>query len=81
MRITVRLFAGARQLAGRDTLILEVGEDATVADLRPALAEACPPLAGLAAQALFASADDYLDDRRRLAECGEVACIPPVSGG
>jgi sulfur-carrier protein len=81
MRITVRLFAGARQLAGRDTLPVEVDDDATVAALRTALSQACPSLAALAAQALFASADDYLDDRRRLTDGDEVACIPPVSGG
>ena len=81
MSITVRLFAGARQLAGRDTLTVDVAADATVAELRRALAQTCPPLAALAARALFASADDYLDDRRPLADCGEVACIPPVSGG
>ena len=79
MEIEVKLFAIARELAGHATLGLSLPEDATVADLRTALAHACPELAGL--QMLIAVNAEYADDRRRLSPAAEIACIPPVSGG
>ena len=54
MRVAVKLFAAARQLAGRDEAIVELPSKATVADLRTALAQEHPSLAALLRHALFA---------------------------
>lgn len=81
MRITVKLFAVARQLAETDAIVVELAEGATVADLRGALPEQHPALQGIVGQLKFAVDADYAADDRVLNEDQEVACIPPVSGG
>ena len=74
MRVTVRLFAGLRELAGRSSLELE--KVATVADVWPQLGLGEEP-AGL----LYAVNREYASVDRPLADGDEVALIPPVSGG
>ena len=81
MKLEVKLFAVARQLAGRSTAEVELPADATVAELRAALAEQYPALAGAVGSVVFAVNAEYVDDRAKLAADDEVACIPPVSGG
>lgn len=79
--IAVRLFALARQRAGRPTVEVELAEPATVADLRRVLAEGVPELADLLPRALISVDSEYADDAHPIAESSEVAVIPPVSGG
>ena len=74
MRVTVRLFAGLRELAGRSSLELE--DVASVADVWPRLGLGDEP-AGL----LYAVNREYVSTDRALADGDEVALIPPVSGG
>jgi molybdenum cofactor cytidylyltransferase len=82
MRVTVRLFAVARQRAGRAELVVDVPEPVTVAALKRALAETVPELAPLVPQLMIAIDADYaIDDARRIPPGAEVAAIPPVSGG
>jgi MoaE-MoaD fusion protein len=76
MRVTVRLFAGLRERAGTGRRDLELGEDARVEDVWPALGLGEEP-AGL----VYAVNRAYVDRERTLAEGDEVALIPPVSGG
>jgi molybdopterin converting factor subunit 1 len=80
--VTVRLFALARQRAGRAEVALRVAEPATVAALKAALAAAYPELAPLVPQLMIAIDADYAHDESRLIPRGaEIAAIPPVSGG
>ena len=81
MRIEVKLFALAGDLAGRTTLTLELPDGATVGALRQALVDRCPALAPLAPRLMMAVNMDYAADDRVLAQGDDVACIPPVSGG
>jgi MoaE-MoaD fusion protein len=74
MRVTVRLFAGLRELAGRSSLELE--EVVSVADVWPQLGLGDEP-AGL----LYAVNREYVERDHGLADGDEVALIPPVSGG
>ncbi len=81
VRVTVRLFALARQRAGRAELVLDLPEPVTVASLKRALA-ALPELAPLVPQLMIAVNADYAgDDQKVIPEGAEVAAIPPVSGG
>lgn len=74
MRVTVRLFAGLRELAGQSTLQLE--DVATVADVWPRLGLGDEP-GGL----LYAVNREYVSTDWTLMDGDEVALIPPVSGG
>lgn len=81
MRVEVRLFAVAGDLAGRRTVEVELPAGATVADLRRALTGQWPALEALGPRLLIAVNQDYAPDDRVLAPGDEVAGIPPVSGG
>ena len=81
MTITVKLFAVAKQIAGCDTLQVELAGDATVAQLRQALAAQVPRLAGIVEHLTFAVNTQYAKDTTIIPPGAEVACIPPVSGG
>ena len=76
MRVSVRLFAGLRERAGRSAQDLELSEGATVADVWPHLGLGEEP-AGL----LYAVNREYATREQELVEGDEVALIPPVSGG
>jgi MoaE-MoaD fusion protein len=76
MKVTVRLFAILRQRAGRDTLELDLPDDARVAD---ALAEVDDIAGGL--KLVMAVNREYAAADHPLAPGDELALIPPVSGG
>jgi molybdopterin converting factor subunit 1 len=79
--VTVRLFALARQRAGRPELALELAEPATVGDLRRAIVARHPELAPLVPNLLIAVAAEYAGDDTPIPPGAEIAAIPPVSGG
>jgi len=81
MKATIKLFAGARELAGQEQIELELPTAATVAQLRAALLAASPALAPLLPHALFAINTHYATDETSIPDGAEIACIPPVSGG
>jgi molybdopterin synthase catalytic subunit/molybdopterin converting factor small subunit len=76
MRVTVRLFAGLREHAGTGRREVDLGDEARVADVWPALDLGDEP-AGL----VFAVNRAYVKRDQALATGDEVALIPPVSGG
>lgn len=81
MRVVVKLFAAARELAGASEAAVEVGEAAIVGDVRRALGRQYAALAPLVARSLMAVNAEYADDATNVAAGDEVALIPPVSGG
>ena len=81
MKIQVRLFARARDLAGVDHFVLELPDGATIADLRRRIAADYPALAGLLARSALAVDKDFAADSQVLSANAEVALLPPVSGG
>jgi molybdopterin converting factor subunit 1 len=81
MKIDIRLFARAKDLAGTDRISLDLPEQATVGDLRKLLAETVPALVGLLAHSALAVDNDLAGDDRILKSTSEVALLPPVSGG
>jgi molybdopterin synthase catalytic subunit/molybdopterin synthase sulfur carrier subunit len=70
MKVTVKLFARAREVAGAAEVRVELPEGATVGALRERLRAEFPRLAGLLPRCVVA-----------VQEGDEVALIPPVSGG
>lgn len=81
MKIRVRMFAAAREAAGSDSIELELPEGATIAHLRSQIGAQVPQLSGLVPQMMFAIDTKYANDATSLPPNGDVACIPPVSGG
>jgi len=81
MKVRIKLFAVARQRAGREVVEVELPQPATVAHLRSALAEQHPSLAGIVPHARFAIHSDYAVDQSIIPAEAEIAIIPPVSGG
>jgi molybdopterin converting factor subunit 1 len=81
VKIRVRLFAAARQLAGSDVVELEIPAGGTVGDLRSRLSDQVPQLAALLSHVTFALDSQYADDKTAVPAGAEIACIPPVSGG
>lgn len=81
MKIEVRLFARAKDLAGADRIALELPADAKVADLRAALGERVPALRPLLPTLLVAINNDFANDQQQVPATAEIACFPPVSGG
>ena len=81
MKLSVLLFAAAREIAGRESIELEIPDAATVAIARTALLESLPQLTTRAGTLLWAVNNEYAADDRVLHDSDVVACFPPVSGG
>jgi molybdopterin converting factor subunit 1 len=81
VKVSVQLFAVAKQLAKRANVEIELPPQATVADVRAALLAQVPELAGMARQLRFAVDEEYVPDHASISERSRIACIPPVSGG
>jgi sulfur-carrier protein len=81
MMVRVKLFAAARELAGCDEAIVEVGLPATVSDIRSAILLAYPELKAILPHCLWAVDANYASGSYSIAETSEIALIPPVSGG
>ena len=79
--VTVRLFALAKERAGRSELTIELAPGSTVADLRTALADRLPALAPLMPSALIAVDEEYASEGTPISPGSRLAMIPPVSGG
>jgi molybdopterin converting factor small subunit len=81
MRVTVRLFARLRDLAGTGELVAEVGPGATIADVWSRVVERHPALAPYAGSLSAARNLEYTRVSAAVAEADEIAFMPPVSGG
>jgi molybdopterin converting factor subunit 1 len=81
MKLTVKLFAAARELAGCGEIEIDLPSGATVGALRKALCAASPKLTPLAERSLIAVNEEYRADSAPVSEGDVAALIPPVSGG
>lgn len=81
MRVTVRLFARLRELAGRESWDIEIPTGATAADAWASVAAATPALAPFDRAISVAVNASFARMSRPLTEGDDVAFLPPVSGG
>lgn len=81
MRVTVRLFARLRDIAGSGDLVREAPDGATVADVWRALVKDFPDMARYESSMSSAVNADYARMTAPIADGDEVAFLPPVSGG
>ena len=82
MQITVRYFAGHRDITGgaEEQLTLEPG-GATVGALWELLVARYPRLSGYSGRILYAVNQEFATLATELRDGDEIAFIPPVSGG
>jgi molybdopterin converting factor subunit 1 len=81
VRVTVRLFARLRDIAGSAELAREVAPGATIGDLWRQLAGEFPALADYERSISSAINADYARMDRVIGDGDEIAFLPPVSGG
>ena len=81
MRVTVRLFARLRDIAGAAELSREIAADATIGSVWQELVREFPDLAEYERSISTAVNADYARMNHALADGDEVAFLPPVSGG
>ena len=81
MKITVLLFAAAREIAGVESVELDLPESSSIAHVRAALLLALPSLAVRTNTLLWAVNNEYAAEDKVLHSTDVVACFPPVSGG
>ena len=81
MKIKVLLFARLRDLAGVESVELEVAPGSTVGQLWHQLQTSHPSLATFSPPPLAAVNQEYAGPETSLFPAAEVAFLPPVSGG
>jgi molybdopterin converting factor subunit 1 len=81
MRVSVRLFARLKELAGTDTITVEVAEPATVAMVWRAATLVAPALVPFEHALSCAVNATFSRMSRPVSDGDEVAFLPPVSGG
>ena len=81
MKISVQLFAAAKEAVGYSPLELNIADNACIADLRDAIVNQATGLLPMSDNLLFAVNNQYAGDDCLLQPNDKVACFPPVSGG
>ncbi|MEQ1869046.1 MAG: MoaD/ThiS family protein [Vicinamibacterales bacterium] len=81
MRVTVRLFARLRDIAGSAELTREIGADACVGSVWRSLVAEFPDLAAYQQSMSSAVNADYARMDDAVHDGDDVAFLPPVSGG
>ena len=81
MRLTIRLFARLRDLAGSGELVRDVGGPATVHTVWQELVAEMPALAAYERTMSVAVNAEYARMSASVHDGDEVAFLPPVSGG
>jgi molybdopterin converting factor subunit 1 len=81
VRVTIRLFARLRELAGAGDLVREAPAGATVATVWRALVAEHPAIGPYAESMSCAVNAEYARMTTAVADGDEIAFLPPVSGG
>jgi molybdopterin converting factor subunit 1 len=81
MRVTIRLFARLRDLAGEGELARDVPPGSSVEAVWRLIVDECPGFAPYRSSVSAAINAEYAKMTATLAEGDEIAFLPPVSGG
>jgi molybdopterin converting factor subunit 1 len=81
VKISIRYFAGHRDITGRSDELLELAPGATIGGLWDLLVARYPQLAGYSGRVLYAVNQEFGTLTTELHDGDEVAFVPPVSGG
>jgi molybdopterin synthase catalytic subunit len=80
-RFEVLLFAGLRQKMGRRSVSVDLPDQASAGDLIDEISRKFPAIAHQLAQCRVAVDHSFVDANETVTSGGEIALIPPVSGG
>ncbi|HUF24791.1 MAG TPA: molybdopterin converting factor subunit 1 [Vicinamibacterales bacterium] len=81
MRVTVRLFARLREIAGQDAIERDVPAGSSLGDVWASLVEQWPAMRAFDSTVSGAVNEEYARMAREVRDGDEVAFLPPVSGG
>lgn len=81
MRVTVLLFAAAREAAATGTTTLDLADGATVGDALARLVADRPALARVVPSCRAAVDEEFAPRSAQLRDGATLAVLPPVSGG
>jgi sulfur-carrier protein len=86
MKRRITLFGALREADARGFIEIDVADGSTIAELRDAVQRYLLDHASnihprLIQRSAFASQDEILHNHRHVPESGELAILPPVSGG
>ena len=81
MRVNILFFASLKDIVGSRDLELDVGENATVAQILEQLESSHPGLKGYRPVLLTAVNEEYVEKTHTVEDGDEIALFPPVSGG
>jgi molybdopterin converting factor small subunit len=81
MKVRVRLFAVAKELAGAEEVLVDVPAMANIGDVREAIEEMLPALRRVLRHAMWAVDAAYANESAPVNQRSDVVLIPPVSGG
>ena len=81
MRVTVRLFARLREIAGAESLVRELPPGTTAGGAWDELAREVPERAAYRDAVSTAVNEEYARRDTAIADGDEIAFLPPVSGG
>jgi molybdopterin converting factor subunit 1 len=79
--VTIRLYAGLRDLVGARDIVMDLPAGATVGALRDRLGEEHPAVLPMLPVLVCAVDEEYVPAEHVLRDGEHVALIPPVSGG
>ena len=81
MKIQVQFYAQLRDLAGRQTLDVDLAEGTAVSDLLEQIYRKAPVLRSHDKSILVGAGVEFVDRKYRLKSGDEVSIMPPVQGG
>jgi molybdopterin converting factor subunit 1 len=81
VKVTIKLFARLRELAGAGTLEREIADHATISDLLQSLQAEFPRLVEASSRTIISLNKEFATPETKLSDGDEVAFFPPVSGG
>lgn len=81
MKIQVQFYAQLRDLAGRQTLDVDLAEGTAVSDLLEQIYRKAPVLRSHDKSILVGAGVEFVDRKYRLKSGDEISIMPPVQGG
>jgi len=81
VKIQVQFYAQLRDLAGRQTLDVDLAEGTAVSDLLEQIYRKVPALRAHDRNILVGAGVEFVDRRYRLKSGDEISIMPPVQGG